>query len=230
MDISSLSNFSQQTVSQNSLWGATMPKLLNLILDFLTVPWPYFSKPKIKMQGFPICTIGFFPTSDTLTYLCEKSLKSKIIEVHSIVYVKNYLFEEWNYIKRKQIQQKKKKSWIIWHQDCMRQHSHHRHTFSFADHRGWLELVANNAMSLSPAVGWPLFVQKPGTFWPLAVCCHFLRTMALVAHAVSVTELRCLERGQCLSDGKEGKNPPKLKYKQMEGWEISQITVLFCCF
>ena len=36
----------------------------------------------------------FFPTSGMLTYLCVKFLKSKIIKLHSIIYVKNYLFEE----------------------------------------------------------------------------------------------------------------------------------------
>ena len=37
---------------------------------------------------------GFFLLQILLTDLCEKSLKSQIIKLHSTIYVKNYLFEE----------------------------------------------------------------------------------------------------------------------------------------
>ena len=128
MDISSLSNFSQQTVPQNSLWGTTLPRLLDFIpgfwsafnsisdkelpfmgggnkMYFLTVPQPYFPKPKILNAGpHRMDDWGFLLLQILLTDLCEKSLKSQIIKLHSIIYVKNYLFEEWNYRQRKQIQ------------------------------------------------------------------------------------------------------------------------------
>lgn len=76
-----------------------------------------------------------------------------------------------NLVKKKK---KKEKSLVIWHQG---QHSHHRHTLSFTDdQQGCLEVAANNALSLSSAVGRPFFAQQPATFWFLAVCGCFLQT------------------------------------------------------
>lgn len=48
MDISSLSNFSQQTVPQNSLWGTTLPKLLDFIPGF----WSAFNSISDKELPF----------------------------------------------------------------------------------------------------------------------------------------------------------------------------------
>lgn len=62
---------------------------------FLTVPQPYFPKPKILNAGpHRMDDWGFLLLQILLTDLCEKSLKSQIIKLHSIIYVKNYLFEE----------------------------------------------------------------------------------------------------------------------------------------
>lgn len=112
---------------------------------------------------------GFFLPSDMLTYLCGKSFKGKIIKPLSAMYSKNYLFEEWDYVKRKQFQQQNKKSLIdvrtIWDSTVITDTPS-----SFANHWGLSELVANDAMSLSQAMGWPFFAKQPGTFWSLAVC------------------------------------------------------------
>ena len=109
-----LRNYSAQTPRFHSwlliclklhFWQGAAPYGWGELDVFPHCPLTIFSKTKdYEFRDLPYAWLGFFPTSDMLTDLCDKSLKSQIIKLHSIIYVKNYLFEEWNYRQRKQIQ------------------------------------------------------------------------------------------------------------------------------
>lgn len=80
-----------------------------------------------------------------LTYLCEKSSKGKMIKPHSVIYLKNYLFEEWNYIFKKAYSEIKTKSLIdigsVWDSTVITDTPS-----SFANHWGLWALDASNAV------------------------------------------------------------------------------------
>lgn len=138
MDISSLSSFSQLTVTSKLTLGSYHAQTCRLhcwlllvwlqlcfwqeaasymwkniyIYIFLTVS--YFSKKKIEMHNLRIEMIGdfFLPPPYIVTYLHEKSFKTNIINSHSIVYSKKYLFWRMKLHQKKENSEGKKKTLI----------------------------------------------------------------------------------------------------------------------
>lgn len=119
----------------------------------------------------------------------------KEIKLHSIIYVKNYLFEEWNYRQRKQnLVKKKKERKIFGYLTSGTAQSSQTHPLIYWWSARLFGGGCQQCSLLSSAVGRPFFAQQPATFWFLAVCGCFFEPMGLVTHTVSVTELWCLER------------------------------------
>lgn len=121
------------------------------------------------MDDWGLGFVGFFlPPSDMLTHLCENPLKDNIIKPHPVTYLKNYLFKEWTYIKRKRIQKEREKSLtdIGSAEDRQLSQTHLRLLITSSLRAGCQQLCVPTACCGL----WPFFAKQPRTFWSLAVC------------------------------------------------------------
>lgn len=240
-DIRSLSSFSQLTVTSELTLGSSHAQTCrsyccllllwlqlcfwqeaasyrwkNIYFWFLTVS--YFSKNKNWNAQPQNINDGCF--SPPTSFLCTNLLtwkvfqsQAKIINSHSVVYSKNYLFWRMKLHQKKENSEEERKKSLIDIGTVRDGIAITGTPSSFANHWGLLELVANNECYVSIAGhGLALLCQAAWDILVLGrVCRHFLGPTDLVTYTLSVTELRCLENNQCSSNGNERKSSPKIE-------------------